>query len=175
MRAQSCLPLATPGTVAHQVSLSMEFSRQEWLNWLSFPSLGSSLHNPGTEPLSPALADMFFINRAAREAASEIRFHNGDFHLAHALFLDLPACSVWWNKLPILWDALQRGPCSKRRRGYISSYGCCNRLAQTSLHLKCYLKDAEKIRSQLTFEKYSDKFPNLFIKLEQLYSFNSNY
>ena len=31
----------------------------------------------------------------------------------------------------ILRDALQRGPCSKRRRGYISSYGCCNRLAQT--------------------------------------------
>ena len=35
---QSCLTLATPWTVAHQASLSMEFSRQEYWSGLPFPS-----------------------------------------------------------------------------------------------------------------------------------------
>ena len=41
-------------TVASQVSLSMEFSRQEYWNGLAFPSLGD-LTNPGLEPGSPTL------------------------------------------------------------------------------------------------------------------------
>ena len=45
---------ATPWTVAHQSSLSMEFSRQEYWSGLPFPSPGD-LPNPGIEPGSPAL------------------------------------------------------------------------------------------------------------------------
>ena len=46
--------LATPGTVAHQASLSMGFPRQEFWNGLPFHSPGNLL-NPGIEPESPAL------------------------------------------------------------------------------------------------------------------------
>ena len=46
-------------TVAHQVPLSMEFSRQEYCCRLPFPSPGG-IPNPRTEPESPALqADSF--------------------------------------------------------------------------------------------------------------------
>ena len=45
---------ATPWTVADKVSLSMEFSRQEYWSELPFPSPGD-LPNPGIEPKSPAL------------------------------------------------------------------------------------------------------------------------
>ena len=45
---------ATPWTVAHQVPLSMRFSRQGYWSGLPFPSPGD-LPNPGIEPGSPAL------------------------------------------------------------------------------------------------------------------------
>ena len=45
---------ATPWTVAHQASLSMEFSRQEYWSGLPFPSPGD-LPDPGIKPGSPAL------------------------------------------------------------------------------------------------------------------------
>ena len=45
--------------IAHQASLSMEFSRQEYWSRLLFPSPGD-LPDPGTEPGSPALAGGFF-------------------------------------------------------------------------------------------------------------------
>ena len=51
----SCVRLfVTPWTIAFQVPLIMEFSRQEYWNRLPFPSLGRFL-NPGTKPRSPAL------------------------------------------------------------------------------------------------------------------------
>ena len=43
-----------PWTVAYQVPLSMEFSRQEYWSRLPFPSPGD-LPDPGIEPRSPAL------------------------------------------------------------------------------------------------------------------------
>ena len=43
-----------PWTVAHQASLSMEFSRQEYWSGLPFPSPGDLL-DPGIEPGFPAL------------------------------------------------------------------------------------------------------------------------
>ena len=50
----SRVPLfATPWTVAHQVPLSMGFSRQEYWSGLPFPSPGD-LPDPGIEPRSPA-------------------------------------------------------------------------------------------------------------------------
>ena len=51
--AQSCL-FETPWTVAHQVPLSMEFSRQEYWSELLFPPPGD-LCDPGIEHGSPAL------------------------------------------------------------------------------------------------------------------------
>ena len=55
----SCVQLfVTPWTVAYQVPLSIEFSRQEYWSGLLFPSLGD-LPNLGSKPLSlvsPALA-----------------------------------------------------------------------------------------------------------------------
>ena len=45
---------ATPWSVAHQVSLYMEFSRQEYWRGLPFPSSGD-LPRPGIEPRSPSL------------------------------------------------------------------------------------------------------------------------
>ena len=44
----------TPWTVAHQASLSKEFSRQEYWSGLLFPSPGD-LPDPGTGPGFPAL------------------------------------------------------------------------------------------------------------------------
>ena len=43
----------TPWTVAHQASLSIEFSRQEYWSGLPFPS-PEDLPDPGIEPWSPA-------------------------------------------------------------------------------------------------------------------------
>jgi len=51
----------TPSTIAHQASLSVEFSRQEYWSGMSFPSLGD-LSNSGIQPGSPALqADVVFL------------------------------------------------------------------------------------------------------------------
>ena len=45
---------ATPWTLAHQVPLSMGFSRQEYQSGLPFPPPGD-LPDPGIKPVSPAL------------------------------------------------------------------------------------------------------------------------
>ena len=47
--------LATPWTVAHQASLSMGFSRQEYLSGLPCPPPGDYLPNSGTKVRSGAL------------------------------------------------------------------------------------------------------------------------
>ena len=67
---QSCLPLVTPWTVAHQAPLSPEFSRQESWSGLSCPPPGD-LPDPGIEPESltfTALAGGFFTTSATWEA-----------------------------------------------------------------------------------------------------------
>ena len=46
----------TPWTVAHQASLSIGFSRQEYWSGLPFPP-PSDLHNLGIEPRSPTLKE----------------------------------------------------------------------------------------------------------------------
>ena len=51
---------ATLQTADHQAPLSMGFRRQEYWRGLPFPSPGD-LSDPGIEPVSPALADGFFI------------------------------------------------------------------------------------------------------------------
>ena len=49
----------TPWTVAREAPLSLGFSGQEYWSGLPFPSPGDLL-DPGTEPVSPALAGGFF-------------------------------------------------------------------------------------------------------------------
>ena len=60
---------ATPWTVAHQASLCMKFSGQEYWSRLPFPPLGDLPH-PGIKPLSPALASRFLTHWATLEAPS---------------------------------------------------------------------------------------------------------
>ena len=50
----------TQSTAAHQASLSMGFSRQEYWSGLPFPPPGDLL-DAGIEPTSPALTGEFFI------------------------------------------------------------------------------------------------------------------
>ena len=63
---------ATLWTVAHQVPLSMEFSRQENRSRVPCPPPGD-LPDSGIEPefpMSPALADRFFTTSTTWEAPS---------------------------------------------------------------------------------------------------------
>ena len=65
---------ATPWTVAHQVLLSMGFSRQEYWSGLPCPPPGD-LPEPGIKPASltsPALAGKFFTARDTQEALSSL-------------------------------------------------------------------------------------------------------
>ena len=48
-------------TVAHQIPLSMGFSRQEYWSGLPLPSPGG-LPNPGTESVSPALQNSLLLS-----------------------------------------------------------------------------------------------------------------
>ena len=50
-----------PMDLAHQVPLSMEFSRQDYWNGLPFPPAGD-LPNSEIEPVFPALASRFFTS-----------------------------------------------------------------------------------------------------------------
>ena len=54
---------ATPWSVALQTPVSMGFSTQESWSGLPFPSPGD-LPDPGIEPVSSALAGMFFTSEA---------------------------------------------------------------------------------------------------------------
>ena len=55
----SCVQLfVIPLTVAHQATLSMGFSRQEYCRELPFPTLGD-LPDPGIKPVFPALEGGF--------------------------------------------------------------------------------------------------------------------
>ena len=74
--AKSCPTLATPWTVARQVSLSMGFSRQEYWSGLPFPSPGD-LPDTGIKPGSPALqADSLLIELQGKPPDSGYFFFN---------------------------------------------------------------------------------------------------
>ena len=66
----------TPWTVAHQASLSMEFSRQEYWSSLPFPSPWD-LPDPGIELpslVSPALAGRFFTAESPGKKFLNLRY-----------------------------------------------------------------------------------------------------
>ena len=64
---QSCPTLVALVTVAHQASISMEFSRQEYRSGLPFPSPGD-LPDRGIKPMSPVLAGGFFTSKPSGKA-----------------------------------------------------------------------------------------------------------
>ena len=66
----------TPWTVAHQVPLSMGFSRQECWSGLPFPSPGD-LPNPGIKPASPTLAGGFFTTEPPGKPRLSLEASNG--------------------------------------------------------------------------------------------------
>ena len=65
----------TSGTGAHQVTLCMEFLRQEYWSRLPFPT-PESLLDPGIEPASPTLAGGFFTNAPHEKCALFIQKFN---------------------------------------------------------------------------------------------------
>ena len=76
MRAKLLQSCPTPWTVAHQASLSMGFSRQEYWSGFLYPPPGV-LPNPAISPVSltsPALAGGFFTTSATWEAHTFIEF-----------------------------------------------------------------------------------------------------
>ena len=89
MRVLSHVQLfAIPQTVARQIPLSMEFSRQEYWSGLTFPTPGD-LPNPGIEPTSPALAGRFFTTA---HLGSHLLKKQGDLHLNTANILSNTLC-----------------------------------------------------------------------------------
>ena len=72
----------TPQTVAHQASLSMGFSRQEYGSELAFPSSGH-LPDPGIEPRSPTLAGGFFTTESTVYFLNPRIFFKLDFQTPH--------------------------------------------------------------------------------------------
>ena len=68
---------ATPWTVVYQTSLSMGFSRQEYLSGLPFPSPGD-LPDPGIELMFPVLTVGFFTTESAGKL-SKTQIINSEF------------------------------------------------------------------------------------------------
>ena len=64
----------TSWTVAHQVPLSMGFSKQDYWNGLPFPSPGD-LPDPGIEPASTPLARVFFTTEPPGKPMYVLRVH----------------------------------------------------------------------------------------------------
>ena len=93
----------TPCTVAHQASLSMGFSRQEYGSELPFPSSGH-LPDPGIEPRSPTLAGGFFTTESTVYFLNPRIFFKLDFQTAHyrsLLILNISNISKIFLKLRV--------------------------------------------------------------------------
>ena len=84
----------TPCTIAHQLPLSMGFSRQEYWSGLPFPSPGN-LPDPGIEPtslMSPALSgEFFFTTEPTEEPWLSLVAVNGGYSLGR-----YTSFSLWW-------------------------------------------------------------------------------
>ena len=99
----SCVQLsATPWSVAHQASLSMRFSRQEYWSGFSFPAPGD-LPNPGIKPCPlrwhcSLNKQLFIISRAifSIQGCQPMLCYN--YLLSH--------CSLFWHRLLVwcLWS-----------------------------------------------------------------------
>ena len=104
---------ATPCSVGYQAPLSIGFPRQEYWNWLPFPS-PEELANPEIEPVTPTLAGRFFTIWATRKAHSLCQAHIfSDPSRSVSLFLDLKMkvkslSHVWLFATP--WTVAYQAP-----------------------------------------------------------------
>ena len=81
-------PFATPWTVAHQASLSMGFSRQEYWSGLSFPSPGD-LPNPGIQTQVSRIAGRRFNLWATREVCKSQSPNSSHLPFCHTIALHI--------------------------------------------------------------------------------------
>ena len=127
-------------TIAHQVPLSTEFSRQEYWSGLSFPSPGD-LPNPGIKPLSllsPALAGGFLTNCASWEvpcvhakSLSRVRLFATLWNVALQAPLSMGfSRQEYWNGL--LGPPLGYHPDPGVKSGSLTSLGLAGRFFTTS-------------------------------------------
>ena len=105
--AQSCLTLCHPWTVAHQVTLSMGFSRQEYWRRLLFSSPGD-LPDLGIEPSSPALADVFFTTVPPISQRKHMQSWDGLGWVFIRIYQHLHAWNVDFNSPPKKHHSLLR-------------------------------------------------------------------
>ena len=101
-RSLNCVQaFGTPWTIARQIPLSMEYSREEYCSELPFPPPGD-LPNPGTEPMSPALADGFFTTELPGKPGTRAG-HRSPFPITAVSAYSVPwTSSTMWDVLPYL-------------------------------------------------------------------------
>ena len=123
---------ATLWDVTHQAPQSMEFSRQEYWNWLPFPPLGH-LPNPGIEPMSlmsPTLAGRLFATSTTWE----------DSHTVGQLSPHAATTEAVCLEKPPQWEAhtaTENSPCSPQlERAWVHQ----RRSAQPKINLKSHCK-----------------------------------
>ena len=90
---------STPWTVAHQASLSMEFSRQEYRSGLPFPPPGD-LPDLGIEPMSPASPSL--------QEDSSLLSHRGSpqYFQRHLIFHQFHFLGDFARNFPLLQSSL---------------------------------------------------------------------
>ena len=127
-------------TVAHQASLSMGFSRQEYWSGLPLPSPGDLPNDPGIEPASPSLADRFFTTQPLRKPYTHTHTHiHTHTHTPLPIYLYLDSIvNTWFLFLSLLLSHLiisyrshgslplifQLGSSKNRRFFYIAIIPC---------------------------------------------------
>ena len=116
---------STPWTVACQAPLSTGFSRQACWSGLSFPPPGDP-PDPGTEPMSPALAGRFFYHWATWEALVEV------YCFLKNCFIILWFSAYKWcagknslRPMAAMFHPINRTPVSGTK-GQLRSYGVAN-------------------------------------------------
>ena len=99
-RISHVLLIATLWTVAHQASLSVGFSRQEYCSGLLVPSPGD-LPDSRTEPWSPALqADSLPSEPPGRPLFKIEPYLNIQLHVSLSLDPTMPPCLLLWTRHP---------------------------------------------------------------------------
>ena len=104
----SVLSFETSWTVAHQVPLSLELSRQKYWSELPFPTPGD-LPDPGNKLMSlasPALAGKFFttvppgrpLKAISLRIMMERHWREGALEVNSNEAMHIRKCSLWWEK-----------------------------------------------------------------------------
>ena len=114
----------TPWTIAHQVPLSMGFSKWEYWSGQPFPSRGD-LSDPAIKPASPALAGGFFTTEPLGNPCDDITI----FYFHHELtFTTLSNQSCTFQNIyssmriiieVLVWSHLQLDPYLKMKQNRI--------------------------------------------------------